>query len=96
MKSNMPHRDHHAPLINLITSRIAGAMAAGIFVICEYNIRRDALPRAAAITPGRRAPTVSPLEEEGWFAVSSMVEKKNVATTMDEHWGGAYPDFQSG
>ncbi|OAX36979.1 HisG-domain-containing protein [Rhizopogon vinicolor AM-OR11-026] len=84
IKSNVPHRAHHAPLIDLIASRIAGVLAAGKFVICEYNIRRDALPRAAAITPGRRAPTVSPLEEEGWVAVSSMVEKKNAATTMDE------------
>lgn len=84
IKSNVPHRAHHAPLIDLIASRIAGVVAAGKYVICEYNIRRDALRQATAITPGRKAPTISPLEEEGWVAVSSMVEKKIVATTMDE------------
>lgn len=84
IKSNVPHRAHHTPLIDLIASRIAGVVAAGKYVVCEYNIRRDSLARATVITPGRKAPTVSPLEEEGWVAVSSMVEKKKVATVMDE------------
>lgn len=30
-----------------------------------------------------RAPTVTALEENGWVAVSSMVEKKKIATVMD-------------
>ncbi|KAG2118400.1 hypothetical protein DEU56DRAFT_838185 [Suillus clintonianus] len=84
IKSNVPHRAHHAPLIDLIASRIAGVVAAGKYVVCEYNIRRQSLSLATTITPGRRAPTISPLEEEGWVAVSSMVEKKNIANTMDE------------
>lgn len=84
IKSNVPHRAHHAPLIDLIASRIAGVIAAGKYVVCQYNIRRDVLRQATAITPGRKAPTISPLEEEGWVAVSSMVEKKIAATTMDE------------
>lgn len=72
------------PLINLITGRIAGVVAASKYVVCQYNVPRSKLPAATAVTPGRRAPTVSPLEEEGWVAVSSMVEKKKVATIMDE------------
>ncbi|KAG1771866.1 hypothetical protein EV702DRAFT_1135270 [Suillus placidus] len=84
IKSNVPHRAHHAPLIDLIASRIAGVIAAGKYVVCEYNIRRQSISEATAITPGRRAPTISPLEEEGWVAVSSMVEKKSVANTMDQ------------
>ncbi|KAG2122403.1 hypothetical protein BD769DRAFT_1475216 [Suillus cothurnatus] len=84
IKSNVPHRAHHAPLIDLIASRIAGVVAAGKYVVCEYNIRRQSISQAAAITPGRRAPTISPLEEEGWVAISSMVEKKNIANTMDQ------------
>lgn len=39
---------------------------------------------ASKITPGKRAPTVTQLEEEGWVAVSSMVQKKSVALVMDE------------
>ncbi|KAF4580694.1 ATP phosphoribosyltransferase (ATP-PRTase) (ATP-PRT) [Pleurotus pulmonarius] len=42
------------------------------------------LPEATALTPGRRASTISPLKEEGWVAVSAMVEKFKVADIMDE------------
>ncbi|KIK41369.1 hypothetical protein CY34DRAFT_806173 [Suillus luteus UH-Slu-Lm8-n1] len=84
IKSNVPHRSHYAPLIDLIASRIAGVVAADKYVVCEYNIRRQSISQATAITPGRRAPTISPLEEEGWVAISSMVEKKNIANTMDQ------------
>ncbi len=72
------------PLIKLITSRIAGVVAAGRYVVCEYNILREKLHAATVITPGRRAATVSPLEEEGWVAVSVMVEKQKVANVMDD------------
>ncbi|RQM07229.1 hypothetical protein DH86_00000933 [Scytalidium sp. 3C] len=49
-----------------------------------YNIERSRLASATAITPGKRAPTIQSLDEEGWVAVSSMVEKKNIATVMDQ------------
>ena len=39
---------------------------------------------ATKITPGKRAPTITALEEADWVAVSSMVEKKEVARVMDE------------
>ena len=84
IKSRIQKHPDFEPLINLITSRLAGGVAAGKYVICQYNILRANLPSATVITPGRRAPTISPLEEEGWVGVSSMVEKKNIATIMDE------------
>lgn len=58
--------------------------AAHKYVLCEYNIPRTELATACKITPGKRAPTVTALEEEGWVAVSAMVEKKEIATVMDE------------
>lgn len=72
-----------APLIPLIKSRFAGVLAAKRYVYASYNIRREALAEALKITPGRRAATVSPLDEEGWVAVSAMVERKHMANTMD-------------
>lgn len=84
IKSSTPKHAHLEPLIKLITSRIAGVVAAGKYVICEYNIARARLHDATLITPGRRAPTISPLEDEEWVAVSSMVEKSKVASVMDE------------
>ncbi|KIY73163.1 ATP phosphoribosyltransferase [Cylindrobasidium torrendii FP15055 ss-10] len=72
------------PLIERVTSRIAGVVAASKYVVCQYNIKREDLAEATRITPGRRAPTVSPLEQENWLAVSVMVEKKKVANIMDD------------
>lgn len=72
------------PIVNLLTSRVHGVITAQKYVLCQYNIPRTELETASNITPGKRAPTITALEEEGWVAVSSMVEKKNIATVMDE------------
>ncbi|KAE8353893.1 hypothetical protein BDV28DRAFT_132294 [Aspergillus coremiiformis] len=77
-------RNTQNPLVDLIASRIRGVITAQKFVLCQYNIPRSELSTASSITPGKRAPTVTALEEDGWVAVSSMVEKKKVATVMDE------------
>lgn len=53
-------------------------------MLCQYNVRRSDLDTVTKITPGKRAPTINALEEEGWVAVSSMVEKNRIATVMDE------------
>lgn len=84
IKSSIPKHPGLEPLIKQITSRIAGVVAASKYVVCQYNILRDKLPEATIITPGRKAPTISPLEEENWVAVSSMVEKKKIADIMDD------------
>lgn len=84
IKSSVPKNPTVVPLIDLIASRIAGVVAANKFVVCGYNVSRDKLHAALTITPGRRAPTISPLEEENWVAVSSMVEKNKTASVMDE------------
>ncbi|KAI9796132.1 MAG: ATP phosphoribosyltransferase (ATP-PRTase) (ATP-PRT) [Piccolia ochrophora] len=70
-------------LVNLIASRIRGVITAQKFVLCQYNIPRDDLETAKSITPGKRAPTVNALDEDGWVAVSSMVEKDRIAPVMD-------------
>ncbi|KAH6581133.1 hypothetical protein BASA61_009204 [Batrachochytrium salamandrivorans] len=46
--------------------------------------RRTQLVAAVKVTPGKRAPTVSPLENSEWVSVSSMVLKLNVVDIMDE------------
>ncbi|KAF7968140.1 hypothetical protein HWV62_31764 [Athelia sp. TMB] len=84
IKSTTPKDATLVPLINLITSRIKGVIAASRYVVCEYNVHRDKLAAVTAITPGRRAPTISPLEAENWVAVNVMVEKKKMAVVMDE------------
>ncbi|EEH20472.2 ATP phosphoribosyltransferase [Paracoccidioides brasiliensis Pb03] len=71
-------------LVELIESRIRGVIAAKKYVLCQYNVPRPLLAAACEITPGKRAPTVTPIEDAGWVAVSSMVEKKSIATVMDQ------------
>ncbi|KAJ2713720.1 ATP phosphoribosyltransferase (ATP-PRTase) (ATP-PRT) [Coemansia spiralis] len=66
-----------------IKQRVEGILAARQYVLCQYNIRRSALESACRIAPGRQAPTVTPLEQDGWVAVSVMVEKKSLADKMD-------------
>ncbi|KFY36426.1 hypothetical protein V495_07930 [Pseudogymnoascus sp. VKM F-4514 (FW-929)] len=71
-------------LVDLIASRIQGVISAQQYVLCQYNVERKNLDAVCKVTPGRRAATINALEEEGWVAVSSMVEKKRIATVMDE------------
>ncbi|KAG6909283.1 hypothetical protein DXG01_001227 [Tephrocybe rancida] len=84
IKSTTPTRPHVAPLIDKVARRIAGVIAATKYVVCQYNISRDKLAAAIAITPGRRAPTISALEEYNWVGVSVMIEKRQSASIMDE------------
>ncbi|KAK9463493.1 uncharacterized protein V1516DRAFT_667911 [Lipomyces oligophaga] len=74
----------HSDLMAVIVNRIRGVLAASKYVLCNYNCSRANLEAVVRITPGRRAPTISPLEDSDWVAVSSMVEKKNSAEVMDQ------------
>lgn len=71
-------------LVNLIAARIQGVITAQRYILCQYNIPRSKLSEATKITPGKRAPTITSLEEPDWVAVSSMVETPRIATVMDE------------
>ncbi|TPX11213.1 uncharacterized protein E0L32_001031 [Thyridium curvatum] len=77
-------RPSNPELVELIAARIRGVITAQRYVLCQYNVERSRLAEASAITPGKRAPTITALEENGWVAVSSMVEKKKIALAMDE------------
>jgi len=80
-------------LVSLIEARIRGVIAAQRYILCQYNVPRAKLPEATKITPGRRAPTITALEEPEWVAVSSMVEKKKIATVMDDLTGVGATDI---
>ncbi|KAK3362093.1 hypothetical protein B0T24DRAFT_103723 [Lasiosphaeria ovina] len=71
-------------MVDLIAARIGGVITAQKYVLCQYNIPRTSLSDATKITPGKRAPSVTSLDEDGWVAVSAMVEKKRIAPVMDE------------
>lgn len=71
-------------LITLIEDRIRGVITAQKYVLCTYNVERINLEKARVITPGKRAPTVQNLEEDGWVAVQAMVKRNEIAVVMDE------------
>jgi ATP phosphoribosyltransferase len=81
IKSRKPS---NSDLVDLIAQRIRGVITAQKYVLCQYNVERSLLANASKIAPGKRAPTVTSLEADGWVAVSVMVEKKKIAVIMDE------------
>ncbi|TPX30490.1 ATP phosphoribosyltransferase [Synchytrium microbalum] len=75
---------HTNALISRIARRIEGVITAQRYALITYNVSRASLPAAVQITPGKKAPTISPLEDNNWVAVSSMVMKNKVSDIMDE------------
>lgn len=67
----------------VLIKRMEGILHAQNYVMLDYNVSRDVLDEAAAITPGLSAPTVSPLANEGWVAVRAMVPRKQANALMD-------------
>jgi ATP phosphoribosyltransferase len=64
--------------------RLRGIILAREYVMIEYDIARDALPEAEAVTPGIESPTVAPLTKEGWVAVKSMSRRREINRIMDD------------
>ena len=64
--------------------RLQGVLVARRYVMIDYDVSRENLERASAVTPGLESPTISPLQDEGWVAVRSMVRKEDTNKVMDE------------
>ncbi|MGK0289068.1 MAG: ATP phosphoribosyltransferase [bacterium] len=67
----------HQDLIHKIQRRFAGVITAEQYAMIEYNIERSKLSAGESITPGRKSPTISPLEDPNWVAVKSMIKKSD-------------------
>lgn len=76
-------KSRHGDLIEVIRKRIEGYLFAKQFSMIYYNVSRVDLPKAEKITPGRKAPTISPLDNPDWVSVGAMVPSKEVADIMD-------------
>ncbi|BCT76066.1 ATP phosphoribosyltransferase [Sinomonas cyclohexanicum] len=75
---------HSLPAIDVLIRRLQGVLVARQYVLMDYDIRKDLVERAAALTPGLESPTVSPLRDSEWVAVRSMVPKRETNRIMDE------------
>mgnify|MGYP006275361119 FL=1 len=68
----------------LFAERLRGILLAREYVMVEYDLPKDHLPAAREITPGIEAPTVSPLNKDGWVAVKAMAKRSDVNRIMDD------------
>lgn len=72
-----------APGLDVLSRRMRGVLVARQYVLMDYDVSEENLAAASAVTPGLEAPTVSPLQREGWYAVRSMVPKRSTNQLMD-------------
>ena len=70
--------------VAVLTGRLRGILLARTYAMIEYDIRRDELAAACAITPGIESPTVSPLNNSDWVAVKAMIRRNECNRIMDE------------
>jgi len=77
-----PHAAHR-DLVELVKRRIEGYMTATKYVMVVYNISSELLSEVLKITPGKRSPTVTSLDD-GAKSVSSLVLKSELAGKMDK------------
>lgn len=71
-------------LCDRVVRRLEGVVIARSYSLLEYNCPEEKLAAAEKITPGFESPTINRLEEEGWFAVRSMVKRSEVIDIMEQ------------
>ncbi|CAM9572882.1 unnamed protein product, partial [Hapterophycus canaliculatus] len=63
----------HKEMVDLIVRRIEGYITAEKYLMVSYNISKENLEESKKVAPGKRSPTVSQLDTEGWVAVQSLI-----------------------
>lgn len=70
--------------LDVLLRRLKGVLVARRWVMIDYDVRRELIEQATAVTPGLESPTISPLRDESMVAVRSMVRKADANHAMDE------------
>lgn len=70
--------------VSVFIERLRGIIVAREYVMIEYDVEKGNLEGACAVTPGIEAPTVAPLRKDNWYAVKSMIRKKEINRIMDD------------
>ncbi|MEX2357248.1 MAG: ATP phosphoribosyltransferase, partial [Pirellulaceae bacterium] len=71
-------------LADRVVRRLEGVVIARDYSLLEYNISREKLASAEAVTPGFNSPTINPLEDPTMCAVRVMVRRKEVIDAMEK------------
>jgi ATP phosphoribosyltransferase len=72
--------------LEVLIRRLQGVVTARRYVLLDYDVSKDLIEQACAITPGLESPTISPLQRQDWVAVRAMVLRKDTNRVMDELW----------
>jgi ATP phosphoribosyltransferase len=78
------HATRHTQLADRVVRRLEGVVIARSYSLLEYNVPEAKLAEAEKITPGFESPTISKLEEAGWFSVRAMVKRSEVIGIMEQ------------
>ncbi len=70
------------PDMDDVRTLLLGAMSARERALIKLNVSEERLKEILEVLPAMKAPTVSPLAEEGAYAVETVVEKRNVNTLI--------------
>jgi ATP phosphoribosyltransferase len=73
-----------AAMKRVFTERLRGVVLARQYLMMEYDCPKSVKDAAVKITPGLQAPTISPLDDENWVAVRSMVRRNKANRVMDQ------------
>jgi ATP phosphoribosyltransferase len=68
----------------IFVKRLENVVIARQFVMVEYDVSAQNLDKATQLTPGIESPTISPLSQNGWFAVKAMAKAKGVNKLLDD------------
>lgn len=72
--------------LEILVRRLQGVVTARRFVLLDYDVPKNLVEKACAITPGLESPTISPLQKQDWVAVRAMVLRKETNLVMDQLW----------
>jgi ATP phosphoribosyltransferase len=72
--------------LEVLIRRLQGVVTARRYVLLDYDVLKNLVDQACAITPGLESPTISPLQKADWVAVRAMVLRKETNRVMDELW----------
>jgi ATP phosphoribosyltransferase len=67
-----------------LLQRLEGVRVAREYVIFDYDCPIDFVEAASKVTPGIESPTISPLRDQNWVAIRSLVKAAETNEKMDE------------
>ena len=67
-----------------LLQRLEGVRVAREYVVFDYDCPIDLVEAASKLTPGIESPTISPLRDQNWVAIRSLVKAAETNEKMDE------------